>query len=137
MRFDFATDIGDFVKDIRNSVSDSHLQRAENIFQLLAGGQIATEARELAQRGTHMQRSAAQDIRQTSPGEVTYGGRPYSIGAEYGSHQYHQFEPWDGAYPAPTEGYFFWPAVAHFRDREMDALWDREVFHETFSKAFA
>lgn len=56
---------------------------------------------------------------------ATYGGKPYSKGAEFGAYRYHQFLPWRGK--GNDAGYFFYPAVRVFAAGPMLAEYKRVV----------
>lgn len=90
-------------------------------------------AQDNARREGGVAAKSADDIRVAGPGVVAYGQKPYNMGAEFGSYQYHQFERWRGK--DDNAGYFLWPAIRKFRDTTMAKLWYAEqhsVIHEAF-----
>lgn len=115
----------DFIRDL--GVAPSRLDEAEQIFLGVAANSIVVQAKERANAVSRLANKAAMDVRKgTQPGIVTYGGEAYSMGAEFGALQYKQFKPWKGN--KDDAGYFLWPSVRDFRDRDMMKQWVKEAW---------
>ena len=117
------------------AILPEHWHEAEAIWIRLAIKSIMVTAKDLAksyipQEGTY--KLAAQDLH-SGVNSVTYGGKPYDFGVEFGSYTYHQFLAWRGN--GDQAGYFFWPAVRQFRDMEMVNLYFASVW-ESVKAAF-
>lgn len=125
----------DFIHEL--GLTRREVRRAERHFLDAASKAVVKHAKDYArQYGGVLVKSADEDLRTGRPGEVIYGGKPYSAGAEFGSYQYRQFERWRGNSANDNNaGYFLWPAIRRFRDKEMLDLWAREL-GEAFSTAF-
>lgn len=54
---------------------------------------------------------------------ISYGGRPYNMGAEFGAKQYKQFSRWLGK--GEGAGYFFWPTVRENQSDIVETYTDR------------
>lgn len=120
-----------FIRHLR--LSPAKVRVAEKVFLWEAARTVARWAKENATREGHVAAKSAEDIKAASAGVVTYGGKPYNMGAEFGSYQYHQFERWRGK--GDDAGYFLFPAVRKFRDTGMTKLWLQETY-AAFSEAF-
>lgn len=109
------------------------LQDAEHIYSTLAGSMIVAGARSFASMGNHMQQRASADV-QLGPDRITYGGKPYDMGAEFGALQYKQFEAWRGH--SDDAGYFLFPAVRKFQKEDSVAVWFKEIYSRVLGSAF-
>jgi hypothetical protein len=120
-----------FIRSMR--LSPQKLRIAEKIFLAGAARTVRKWAQENADQLGGVAAKAAHDIKIAGPGVVVLGGRPYDMGAEFGSFQYHQFERWRGK--GDEAGYFLWPAIRRFRDSGMAQLWLSSV-EPAFRDAF-
>ncbi len=116
----------DFLRDL--GVAERNMARAERVFETLAAATVVTMSRAKAQEQGRQQQRAAEDLKVVGPGTVSYGGKAWSFGAEFGSILYGQFPEWRGR--GIGAGYFFWPAIEEFRDEDMVNLWVREVWEQ-------
>lgn len=116
--------LDDFLKGI--GALDDEVKKAEDLYVRRAAKTIVKRAKENARRVGRQQVKAAKGLKITGPGEVTYGGLEWSMGAEFGSYVFRQFPEWRGN--KGDAGYFFWPAVRQFRDSDMVSLWARQVW---------
>lgn len=116
----------DFLKDL--GAAENALDDAERVFKTLAAQTVVARAKDIARGVGRQQVRAAQDVRVAGPGTVSYGGKPWSFGAEFGAIVYHQFPMWRGN--KDDAGYFFWPAIREFRDETMLELWVKEVWEQ-------
>jgi len=114
---DFAEDMG---------ILPSQMAAADQLFRHTASRAVVERAKNLARQGDRMQASSADEVRAGAPGTVVYGGKGYSMGAEFGAYKYKQFQTWRGN--KDEAGYFLWPAIRIFRDREMQKLWIEKVW---------
>lgn len=119
----------DFLRDL--GAAEDQLNDAERVFSTLAAATVVTRSQDMARRVGRQQARASEDVRVAGPGVVTYGGKAWSFGAEFGSYMFHQFPLWRGN--KEDAGYFFWPAIREFRDKDMLELWVREVWEQTKS----
>jgi hypothetical protein len=120
-----------FIRTLR--LSPGKIRIAEKLFLREAARIVRKWAQENAIREGSVAAKSAEDIRTAGPGVITYGQRPYNMGAEFGSYQYHQFERWRGK--GDDAGYFLWPAIRKFRDTTMAKLWLAET-HAAIFDAF-
>lgn len=120
-----------FIRSMR--LSPNKLRVAERVFLEGAARIVRKWAQENAAEIGGVAAKAADDIRIAGPGVVAFGGRPYDMGAEFGSFQYHQFNRWRGK--SDDAGYFLWPAIRRFRDSAMAELWLSSV-EPVFRDAF-
>lgn len=102
------------------------LRRADKAFYARAARLVRDWAQENARKEGGVAAKSQVDIRLGKPGEINYGGKPYNMGAEFGSYQYRQFDTWRGK--GDDAGYFLWPAIRRFRDTAMTDLWLNEAF---------
>lgn len=116
----------DFLRDL--GVAEQELNHAEKVFKALAAATVVARSKSLAQQVGRQQIRASEDVRVAGPGVVSYGGKPWSFGAEFGSYVYGQFPRWRGN--KDDAGYFFWPAIREFRDDAMLELWVRQVWEQ-------
>jgi hypothetical protein len=114
-------------------VTPGRVKAAQKAFLQLAATRVMVWAKEGARDEGGVAAKSASNIKTGRLGEVKYGGKPYNMGAEFGSYQYRQFETWRGK--GDDAGYFLWPAVRRFRDTEMMDLWVRESW-DALSEAF-
>lgn len=114
----------EFLRD--TGVAAEHIKRAETIFAKVAAATVATRAKEIARTEGRLATRASEEVEVVGPGTVAYGGKGYSMGAEFGALQYKQFEMWRGN--QDDAGYFFWPAIREFRDEDMINAWVHEVW---------
>lgn len=122
----------EFLQDM--GVAKHNIADAERVFGAIAAATVVSMAKQTAAGIGKMQIAAAQDLKVVGSGTVQYGGRPYSIGAEFGAIQWHQFNEWRGN--LNDAGYFLWPSIREFRDEDMLDLWARTVW-EQMKKSFA
>lgn len=115
----------DFVKDIEGA-RDTLLE-ADKVYRTLAAKHIRDAAKAKAETVGRQQARASEDVRARA-GTVTYGGKEWSFGAEFGSYQYDQFPEWRGN--KDDAGYFLWPSVREFIDDDMLDLWTKEVWNK-------
>jgi hypothetical protein len=108
-------------------VTPGNVKLAEKTFLTVAAATVMNWAKENAIAEGSVAAKAKSDLRTGGPGVVRYGGKPYDMGAEFGSYQYHQFKIWRGN--DDDAGYFLWPAIRQFRDKEMMNTW----LHETWT----
>jgi hypothetical protein len=125
-----ATDLQIRVEGLPKFIGTLHLtpakiKVAERLFLHEAAKTVKRWAEESARQEGGVARKASEDLEIAGPGVVRYGGKPYDMGAEFGSYQYHQFERWRGK--GDDAGYFLWPAVRRFRDTALAELWLRET----------
>lgn len=120
-----------FLRDL--GVTPGRVKAAEKAFLLLAATRVMVWAKEGARAEGGAAGKSAKDVKTGRPGEVKYGGKPYNMGAEFGSYQYHQFETFRGN--GEDAGYFLWPAIRRFRDNAMLDLWLQETWG-ALSEAF-
>lgn len=113
-----------WLKDL--GVTPQNIKLAERTFLTVAAATVMNWAKENARAEGSVMAKAAADIRTAGLGAVKYGGRPYDMGAEFGSYRYHQFQIWRGN--DDDAGYFLWPAIRKFRDQEMLNLWLQETW---------
>lgn len=123
--------LDDFVRDL--GVTPGRVKAAEKAFLQLAATRVMVWAREGARGLGGAAGKSAKDIKTGRLGEVKYGGKPYNLGAEFGSYQYKQFDTWRGS--GEDSGYFLWPAIRRFRDNAMLDLWLQESW-SALSDAF-
>lgn len=114
----------DYLRDL--GVAKHNIERAEQQFAKIAAATVATRAKEMARAEGPLPALASQEVDVVGPGTVAYGGKGYSMGAEFGALQYKQFEMWRGN--KDDAGYFFWPAIREFRDDDMLNAWVEEVW---------
>lgn len=123
----------DFVRDL--GMIPSQIAAAERVFGAVSARSIVERARQQALSGSSIQVKAAADILVGSTANtVVYGGKPWSMGAEFGAVQYPQFKPWRGN--KDEAGYFLWPTIREFRNEDMLEQWVRIVYAQ-ISKAFS
>lgn len=121
-----------FVRTLR--LSPQMVKVAERVFLVEAARTVKRWAQENARAEGHVAAKSAEDVETAGPGVIIYGKKPYNMGAEFGSYQYHQFEIWRGK--GDDAGYFLWPAIRKFRDTAMAKLWIAETnnaLREAFS----
>lgn len=133
-----ATDLQITIEGLPKFVNSLHLSPArirfaERVFLHEAAKTVQRWARENATQEGHVAGKSVEDIEIAGPGVIRYGGKPYNMGAEFGSYQYHQFERWRGK--GDDAGYFLWPAIRRFRDTALAELWLRET-RAVLSEAF-
>ncbi len=109
-----------FVSALR--LSPAKLKQAQLRFQTEAARTVRDYAQANARALGGVAAKSAQDISVAGSGSVRYGGKPYNIGAEFGSYQYTQFDRWRGK--GDDAGYFLFPAVRKFRDESMTRAWN-------------
>lgn len=109
----------------RLGVAAEYLPQATKIWAALAQDTIVLRAVLQARTQGRLEARAAADVRKRGMGTVVYGGKAYSMGAEFGAYQYKQFQRWRGR--DDDAGYFFWPAVRQWRDEDMEGDWFKEV----------
>lgn len=114
----------DFLKDM--GVAEANIRDAEKVFATIAASTVEQRAKDMAVAEGRLPGLASQEVKVAGPGTVVYGGKGYSMGAEFGALQYKQFEAWRGN--KDEAGYFFWPAIREFRDEDMLNLWVDEVW---------
>lgn len=114
----------DFLRDV--GVAAHNIPHATRVFEAVASATVSVMAREKAMAHSPLDALASKDIRVEKPGTVAYGGRAYDFGAEFGSYQYKQFETWRGN--QDDAGYFFWPSIREFRDKDMLDQWAKEAW---------
>lgn len=114
----------EFLREI--GLLDREIAQAEKVFAAVAASTVAVRAKEMARFGSRLASLSSADVKVAGPGTVEYGGEGYSMGAEFGALQYKQFEIWRGN--KDDAGYFFWPAIREFRDKDMLDLWVEEVW---------
>lgn len=114
-------------------VTPRNVKLAERAFLTIAAATVMNWAKENARDEGSVMAKAARDVRTAGPGVVRYGGRPYDMGAEFGSYRYRQFQTWRGN--GDDAGYFLWPAIRKFRDKEMMNTWLQETWG-ALSEAF-
>lgn len=112
-----------FIRSLR--LSPHGIRIAERLFRSEAAHTVRRWAQENAREQGGVAAKAADEIRVVGPGVVAFGGKPYDMGAEFGSFQYHQFERWRGK--GDDAGYFLWPAIRKFRDTALAKLWMSDV----------
>jgi hypothetical protein len=120
-----------FARTLR--LSPGRIRLAEKLFLREAARIVRRWAQENARREGSVAAKAAEDIQTAGPGVIVFGRKPYDMGAEFGSYQYHQFKIWRGK--DDSAGYFLWPAIRKFRDTTMAKLWYAEqhsIIHEAF-----
>ena len=117
-------DFDQWLRDI--GIASNRLHATQKGFSNKAAETIVRWAKADAMAAGGVHAKSAKDIRTGGPGEVKYGGQPYNIGAEYGSYRYQQFDTWRGN--GEDAGYFLWPAIRRFRDKEMTDLWQRQAW---------
>lgn len=122
----------DFLDDM--GVAKREMANAERVFGSIAAATVVSLARQNASGQGKLASKAAQDLKVVGSSTVQYGGKAYSFGAEFGAIQWHQFKEWRGN--KDDAGYFFWPAIREFRDRDMLELWVKEVW-TVMEKAWA
>jgi hypothetical protein len=120
----------EFLRDM--GVAKQNIENAERVFGAIAAATVVSMAKQKAY--TKQMKAAAQDLKVVGSGTVQYGGRPYSIGAEFGAIQWHQFQDWKGN--QDDAGHFLWPSIREFRDEDMLDLWARTVW-EQMKQSFA
>lgn len=108
-------------------VTPGNVKLAEKTFLTVAAATVMNWAKENARSEGSVMGKSSTDVRALGQGVVRYGGKPYNMGAEFGSYRYHQFKTWRGN--GDDAGYFLWPAIRKFRDKEMLNTW----LHETWS----
>lgn len=111
--------LDEFIRSL--NLAPSQLSQARQAFGVVAADTVRDMAVALGHANGGVAKKAADDLRVAGPGLVELGGRPYDLGAEFGSYQYHQFDRWRGK--DDSAGYFFWPAVRDFRDNIMTTKW--------------
>jgi hypothetical protein len=102
------------------------MARAQRQFYIASARTVAGLAQGLAYSQGGVMAKSASDIRSVNPSTVVYGGKGYSMGAEFGSYRYKQFQTWRGN--TDGAGYFLWPAVRMFRDKDFMNKWSNEVW---------
>lgn len=122
--------IDEVLRDI--DASEEILHKADRVYRTLAAKEIESMAKLIARGVGRQQARASQDVRARSGGTVVYGGLDWSFGAEFGSYVYDQFPEWRGN--SKDAGYFFWPAVNLFTERDMLDLWIMEVWDKVAKK---
>lgn len=120
-----------FARTLR--LSPAAIRLAEKVFLREAAHRVRNMAQENARRQGGVAAKSAEDIKVAGPGVVSYGQKPYNMGAEFGSYQYHQFQRWRGK--GDDAGYFLWPAIREFRNTTMAKLWLAEA-HTALAAAF-
>jgi len=129
--------IEQFVKAL--GVAPERIRAMERIFLTVAATEVLVEAKDSARKiagrrgGRSVEAKSSVDIRSAGPGVLRYGGKPWDMGAEFGSYQYRQFDRWRGN--DDDAGYFLWPALRKFRDDKLVKKWLLEVWpviHEAF-----
>lgn len=123
--------LDEFLRELNSS--PTKIRRAESAYLRAAAQAVRTKAQLNAYAEGGVAAKSAEDIRIGGIGQVAYGGKPYNFGAEFGSYQYAQFERWRGK--GDEAGYFLWPAIREFRDRDMAHLWLKQVW-AAFADAF-
>lgn len=88
---------------------------------------VATDARRRAEARGGVSRKSAPSIRaqgEQRRSKITIGGNqfPFALGAEFGSIEYKQFDPFTGN--GSDAGYFFYPAIRETREEFMDVYED-------------
>lgn len=119
----YVSGLPEFIRDLH--AGPDRLNRSDKAFLTKAAKLVRQWAQENARKLGGVAAKSADDIRLGRPGEVNYGGKPYNMGAEFGSYQYHQFDRWRGK--GDDAGYFLWPAIRRFRDTAMTDLWLNEA----------
>ena len=118
------SDVTAFARDIARTPVD--IAKAENRFYAASVGAVIGMAQAEAATVGRQAAKAAADLKPIGINTVLYGGKGYSKGAEFGSIQYKQFKMWRGN--SDDAGYFLWPAIRQFRDKEFRTEWDRSVW---------
>ncbi len=108
-----------FIRDL--DLAPAQMKSADRLFRNYAAIQVLQMARAKADEEGSVAAKAKDDLKVTGVGRIRYGGRPYDMGAEFGSYAYKQFQRWRGN--ADDAGYFFWPAVREYRDKAMTEDW--------------
>lgn len=124
-------EINEFIRTL--SILPNSIKTLTRVFQTAAALTVMVRAKEAAQGLGSTAALASRDVRVGGIGVVKYGGKAYDFGAEYGSYAYKQFQTWRGN--SEDAGYFFWPTVREFRDKEMLNLWMEDV-GSAFQQAF-
>lgn len=115
----------DWLKDL--GVTPRNVKLAQKAFLTVAAATVMNWAKDNARAEGGVAEKSAKDVRTGGAGVVRFGGKPYNMGAEFGSYAYRQFETFRGN--GDDAGYFLWPAIRRFRDKEMMNTW----LHETWS----
>lgn len=118
------SDVREFARDIARTPAD--IAFAENRFYKASVDAVISMAKIEAGLTGGVAAKASEDLRPIGINTVLYGGKGYSKGAEFGSYRYKQFKEWRGN--QDEAGYFLWPALRQFRDREFRTQWDRSVW---------
>ena len=119
------SDVKAFARDIARTPAD--IARAENRFYAASVSAVIGIAKTEAAAVGGVAAKASADLKPIGINTVLYGGKGYSKGAEFGSYQYKQFKMWRGN--ADDAGYFLWPALRQFRDKDFRTEWDRSVWN--------
>jgi hypothetical protein len=124
-------DLPEFLRSL--GATPGRVNAAQKAFLRIAAATVMVWAKENARAEGGVAAKSAPDIRTGRLGEVRFGGKPYDMGAEFGSYRYHQFHAWRGN--GDDSGYFLWPAIRRFRDTKMLDLWLQETWG-ALSEAF-
>lgn len=114
----------EFSKDL-SRLTGLDIITAEKVFKNLAAANIVRRAVAAAISQGGIAARSAEDIHRAGPGVVVYGGNGYSMGAEFGSYRYKQFELWRGN--KDDAGYFLWPTVREYRNKKMLDDWWKQM----------
>lgn len=98
----------------------------ERTFYIASARTVAGMARAEAISQGGIAAKSAPDVRTGSGATVVYGGQGYSMGAEFGAYRYKQFQIWRGN--KDDAGYFLWPSIRTFRDKEFLKKWTKDVW---------
>lgn len=125
-------DFHEFARDLGRSAYE--IAYIERVFSATAAITIVKRARAMAESQGGIAAKSATDIRAAAqPGVVVYGGQGYNFGAEFGAYRYKRFKIWRGN--QDDAGYFFWPSIRQFRDKEMLENFTRDM-HKALKPSF-
>lgn len=127
--------LADFQRELRKVNADlpKELRKAN----IEAAEVVASDARRRAEARGGVSRKSAPSIKaqgEQRRSKVSIGGArfPFALGAEFGSIQYAQFDPWTGN--GSDAGYFLYPAIRETREEFMDVY--EQVIDRLSRRAF-